>query len=60
VDPCSFIWDRFLGKYIANIDGVVAGLEVYLGPLVKYRLEQESLHGVDWPDKPVCSASDHD
>ena len=25
-----------------------------MGPLVEERLEQERLHGRDWPDKPVA------
>jgi len=28
------------------------GLEGYLKPIIEYRLEQERLHGADWPDKP--------
>lgn len=48
---------RLMGKLITNVDGMVAGIEKHLAPIIKERLEQERIHGPNWIDRPVSRHS---
>ncbi|PPQ84746.1 hypothetical protein CVT25_007510 [Psilocybe cyanescens] len=40
------------GRLVTNVDGVLIGIEKHLAPIIEYRLEQDRIHGGEWPDKP--------
>ncbi|PPQ70640.1 hypothetical protein CVT25_011241 [Psilocybe cyanescens] len=40
------------GRLVTNVDGVLIGIEKHLRPIIEYRLEQDRIHGGEWPDKP--------
>ena len=44
---------RLGGRVFTDIHGTVERTKRLMGPLIEERLEQERLHGRDWPDKPV-------
>ena len=44
---------RLGGRIFTDIHGTVERTKRLMGPLVEERLEQERLHGRDWPGKPV-------
>jgi hypothetical protein len=44
---------RVMGKLLTNVDGMLAGIEKHLAPIIEERLEQERTHGPNWTDKPV-------
>jgi len=48
---------RIMGKLITNVDGMLAGIEKHLAPIIKERLEQERIHGPNWTDRPVSRRS---
>ena len=48
---------RLGGRVFTDIHGTVERTKRLMGPLVEERLEQERLHGRDWPDKPVTILS---
>ncbi|KAF4619932.1 hypothetical protein D9613_004667 [Agrocybe pediades] len=41
-----------IGRKITDVEGVTSGIAHHLQPIISYRLEQERLYGIDWPDKP--------
>ena len=48
------VWSsRRIVSRFANVSNDIKRAMRYLDPLVKQRLEQEAIHGKDWPNKPV-------
>ncbi|KAF9476797.1 cytochrome P450 [Pholiota conissans] len=39
-------------RIVTNVHGLRAQMEEFVGSMVECRLEQERLHGEDWPEKP--------
>ncbi|PPQ94539.1 hypothetical protein CVT25_011967 [Psilocybe cyanescens] len=40
------------GQLVTNVDGVLIGIKKHLTPIIEYQLEQDLIHGGEWPDKP--------
>ncbi|KJA21005.1 hypothetical protein HYPSUDRAFT_166348 [Hypholoma sublateritium FD-334 SS-4] len=42
----------FASRVVTGVHGLRAQMEEFVEPILRHRLEQERLHGSEWPDKP--------
>ncbi|KAF8187146.1 cytochrome P450 [Pholiota molesta] len=42
----------YASRIVTKVHSLRAQMEEFVGPIIKYRLEQEVVHGSDWADKP--------
>lgn len=56
INLCPAIFKPIVGRLVSNVHQNIKRTISYVGPLMRHQLEQEELHGNDWPDRPVIDS----